>query len=196
MLRYWENAEATARAIDAEGWLHTGDLGRLTGGQLQVIGRMGDEIVTSNGEKYSPADVELRIAADPLFEQVAVFGNGRPFPVALVVLNERRWRSVARALGLGPQGLEDKGAEKALLERIAVLTADLPRFAQVRRLLASVVWTVENGLATTQKPKRKALANHGAAIGQLYSQISSPAYMCGVTATKAGPAFTVNLDAA
>ena len=73
MLGFWNRAEETARVIDAEGWLHTGDIARIDDqGYLYITGRLKDIIVLANGEKVSPADMELAIAMDPLIEQVMV----------------------------------------------------------------------------------------------------------------------------
>ena len=80
MLGYWRNDEATRAAIDADGWLHTGDLAEIRAGKIYIRGRAKDIIVMSNGEKLPPQDVELAILHDPVFEQVMLVGEGRPFP--------------------------------------------------------------------------------------------------------------------
>jgi long-chain acyl-CoA synthetase len=85
MLGYWHDGAATAEAI-RDGWLSTGDLGELdTDGFLTIRGRKKELIVLSTGKKVSPTHVESLLAASPLVDQVAVFGEGRPAIVALVV---------------------------------------------------------------------------------------------------------------
>ncbi|HEY0822214.1 MAG TPA: long-chain fatty acid--CoA ligase, partial [Ramlibacter sp.] len=80
MQGYWEDPEKTAATVDADGWLHTGDIGRIDDtGHVYIVGRIKDILVTSTGEKVPPADVELALGEDPLFEQVMVIGEGRPF---------------------------------------------------------------------------------------------------------------------
>ena len=65
MLGYWRNDEATRAAIDADGWLHTGDLAEIRDGKIYIRGRAKDILVMSNGEKLPPQDVELAILHDP-----------------------------------------------------------------------------------------------------------------------------------
>ena len=77
MLGYWNDHAATAKVIDADGWLHTGDQARIDNHYIYIIGRIKDILVLSNGEKAPPADMELAISLDPLFEQAMVVGEGR-----------------------------------------------------------------------------------------------------------------------
>ena len=139
MRGYWRNDEATHAALDADGWLHTGDLAELRGGKIYIRGRAKDILVMSNGEKLSPQDVELAILRDPVFEQAMVIGEGRPYPMLLAVSQE-----------------ED---EKALVRRANDQLKAFPRWIRVRNVIATrEAWSVENGLLTpTLKLKRPAL---------------------------------------
>ena len=173
MLGYWNLPEATAETIDADGWLHTGDVARLEGEHIVITGRLKDIIVLANGEKVPPADMELAIATDPLFEQVMIVGEGKPFLSALVVLNEAHWQRLAEELGLDadPANLEHPAVEKALLERINRQLARFPGYAKIIRARALLEpWTIEDGFITpTMKLKRKPLhAEYEAVINQLY----------------------------
>ena len=86
---YWHNEAATAEMIDAEGWLHTGDLGELDDdGHLRVTGRKKDLIVTAGGKNVAPAVLEDRLRAHPLVSQAVVVGDGRPYVACLVTLDE------------------------------------------------------------------------------------------------------------
>ncbi len=86
---YWHNEAATAEMIDAEGWLHTGDLGELEDdGHLRVTGRKKDIIVTTGGKNVAPAVLEDRLRAHPLVSQALVVGDGRPYVASLVTLDE------------------------------------------------------------------------------------------------------------
>jgi len=85
MLGYWQDEAATAEMI-RDGWLYTGDLGELDDdGFLYVVGRKKELIVLSTGKKVVPTRVESLLTASPLIEQAAVFGEGRPALVALIV---------------------------------------------------------------------------------------------------------------
>jgi long-chain acyl-CoA synthetase len=85
MLGYWQDEAATAEAIRG-GWLHTGDLGELDAdGFLFIRGRKKELIVLSTGKKVLPSRVENLLTTSPLIEQAAVFGDGQPALVALIV---------------------------------------------------------------------------------------------------------------
>jgi long-chain acyl-CoA synthetase len=85
---YRHNPEATAEVLDAEGWLHTGDIGELDDESfLRVTGRKKELIVTAGGKNVTPAVLEDRIRAHPLVSQAMVVGDGRPFIACLVTLD-------------------------------------------------------------------------------------------------------------
>jgi long-chain acyl-CoA synthetase len=85
---YRHNPEATAEVLDAESWLHTGDIGELDDeGFLRVTGRKKELIVTAGGKNVAPAVLEDRIRAHPLVSQAMVVGDGRPFIACLVTLD-------------------------------------------------------------------------------------------------------------
>lgn len=160
MLGYWHNGEATAQSIDSEGWLHTGDLGRLDPqGFLHITGRLKDIIVLANGEKVSPVDMETAIAADKMIDQVLVVGDGRPFLTALLVLSDEAWVQLTKLTGISEQAAltTTPAVEQHLLGRIQQQLHQFPSYAQIIRVAISVQpWTIENGLTTpTLKTKRQ-----------------------------------------
>jgi long-chain acyl-CoA synthetase len=159
MLGYWNSPENTADAIDAEGWLHTGDIGEIRDGRLFIRGRLKEIIVLSTGKKVSPTDIEAAITKDPLFSQAMVIGDGHPHLGALLVLDGAAWGELARALGLDPEApasLSAPAVQEALLPRIRKLLSDFPphvRINAVHPLLEP--WTIEGGMLTpTMKLKR------------------------------------------
>ncbi|MBE0504305.1 MAG: long-chain fatty acid--CoA ligase [Desulfuromonadales bacterium] len=164
MAGYWQNPAATAAIIDGAGWLHSGDLASITpSGHITITGRLKEIIVLSNGEKVPPADIELAIATDPLFEQVLVVGEGRPYLSALVVLNREEWEKL---------GVAAAASEEILLARIAARMAGFPGYAQIRRVQATATpWEVANGLLTaTMKLRRPQLFSYYAdEIAALYA---------------------------
>ena len=139
MLGYWRNPEATRAAVDAEGWLHTGDLAEIRDGRIAIRGRAKDIIVLSNGEKLPPQDVEFAILHDPVFEQAMLIGEGRPYVVLLAVSQETD--------------------ERTLVKRANEQLKAFPRWMRVRRVVATrEAWSVENGMLTpTLKLKRPML---------------------------------------
>jgi len=158
MMGYWNNPEATAKVIDEDGWLRTGDRAAIENEHIYIIGRLKDILVLSNGEKVPPADMEMAIASDPLFEQVLIFGEGRPFLAAIVVLNEEVWPRFAHSLGLSPDpdNLSKKVVNRAVLQRISERLRRFPTYAKIRRVYITLEpWSVDNGLLTpTLKVKR------------------------------------------
>ncbi|MFN4328177.1 MAG: AMP-dependent synthetase/ligase [Limnobacter sp.] len=137
MMGYWENEEATQKAIDADGWLHTGDVAELKDGRIFIRGRIKDIMVLSNGEKFSPQDAETAIIGDDVFEQIVLVGEGRPF--------------------IGLIAVTANSNEKELIKRANERLQHLPRYIRVRRIITTKEpWTVDNGLLTpTLKVKRQ-----------------------------------------
>jgi len=177
MLGYWNNPEATRAIIDADGWLNTGDVVRISEtGHIYITGRVKEIIVMSNGEKVPPTDMELAVLRDPLFDQVMIFGEGHPHLVALAVVNEEAWRQFAAEVGVRadmPESLVDSRVEGLVLKRIALGLRGFPGYANVRRvLLLRDPWTMENGLLTpTLKLKRDKVARQFSdEIVQLYER--------------------------
>jgi long-chain acyl-CoA synthetase len=163
MRGYWSHPEDTARAIDAEGWLHTGDLGRLEAGHLYITGRIKEILILSTAEKVTPTDLEMAITGDPLFEQAMVVGEGKPYLSVLLVVNAAAWQQLCEHLGLAsddPSALSSAPALAAVLDRIAARLTSFPSYAKVRRVwLTREAWTIEAGLITpTMKLKRESLA--------------------------------------
>jgi len=160
MLGYWNNPQASAGMFTPDGWLNTGDTARIdAGGHIFITGRLKEIIVLSNGEKVPPMDVEGAILRDPLFEQVMLIGEAKPYLSALAVLDEKEWAKMAAALGLDPAdeaSLQDDRAVREALARIGAQMRQFPGYAEVRRVtLSRTPWTVENGLLTpTLKLKR------------------------------------------
>ena len=176
MVGYWGDAAATAAVIDREGWLHTGDQARIDAdGHIAITGRLKEIIVLANGEKIPPADMELAIAGDPLFDQVMVVGEGKPYLAALVVLNPGLWAQMAKTLGLArplEAALIDPRIEALLLKRIAARLHAFPGYAQVRRVRPLLEpWEIADGLLTaTLKLRREPMLQRFAAeIAGLYA---------------------------
>ena len=163
MLGYWNDPAATAAVLGADGWLHTGDLARIDDGRLFISGRLKEIIVMSNGEKISPMDMEAALAASGMFEQALIVGEGRPFLVALLVLNPVNWKSLALAKGIAepdaPAALRQPAVLSAIRDEVNHLLSGFPAWGRVREVhLTLTPWTVDSGLVTpTLKPRRQAL---------------------------------------
>ena len=123
-----------------------------------------------------PADLELAITADALFEQAFVVGEQRPFIACVAVVHAEEWRQLAGQLGLDandPASLAHPSAQRAALARIEKLAAGFPRYAVPRAVhLVREPWTIENAFMTpTLKLKRTNLmAHYAAAIEAMYQK--------------------------
>jgi len=152
MKGYWNNPEASAKSLDREGWLHTGDLAEIRDDRIFIRGRLKDVLVLSNGEKLPPQDVELAILGDGVFEQGILIGEGRPFLTLVAVTRETD--------------------EKNLIRRANDRLKEFPGYIRVRRVVTTrEPWTVENGLLTpTLKVKRERVqGKFGAEIERAYA---------------------------
>jgi long-subunit acyl-CoA synthetase (AMP-forming) len=105
VMRGYRNKPAeTAETIDANGWLHTGDICTIEDGYVRVVDRKKELIINSAGKNMSPANIEQELkSADPLIGQAVVIGDARPYNVALVVLDPDMAAATAHALGLTDQ---------------------------------------------------------------------------------------------
>jgi long-chain acyl-CoA synthetase len=176
MMGYWNNEEATRAMIQDDGWLNSGDTGRIGElGHVFITGRLKEIIVLSNGEKVPPNDMENAIARDPLFDQVILLGEGKPYLTVMAVLNAEKWRVMASDAGMdgGDDAvLRSEQAEQLVLRRISAQITEFPGYAQVRRVTATLEpWTVENGLMTpTMKLRRaKVMEKFNAEIDGMYA---------------------------
>ena len=164
MKGYWNRPQASREDFTDDGWLKTGDVGEFDReGFLKIVGRIKEIIVTSTGEKVPPADLELAIEIDPLFDQAFVIGENRPFISSIVVLNKEEWKKLASTLDLDPNDPESLIAtvtRNAVLKRIKAAAKGFPQYALPRNVCMTLEpWTIENGLITpTLKLKRKALS--------------------------------------
>lgn len=174
MLGYWKNDDATRKTIDEDGWLHTGDKAEIRDRHIFITGRVKEIIVLANGEKVPPADMESAITLDPFFEQALVFGEGKPFLCALLVLNRTQWErfKVQESIsGDDARLLVDAAVQAKVGARLSRCLRQFPGYAQVRRFVLEIEpWTVEAGLITpTLKLRReRILDKYQAQLGELY----------------------------
>ena len=175
---YWHNKEATAEALDQDGWFHSGDIGGLDEeGFLQVTGRKKELIVTAGGKNVAPAVLEDRLRAHPLISQCVVVGDGRPFIAALITLDPEGlefWRQQH-----GKPADADVRDDPELLAEIQGAVDDankaVSRAESIRsfRILPSDFTEANGYLTPSLKVKRNVvLADYADEIGAIYTKRS------------------------
>ena len=163
MRGYRNQPEATAQAIDADGWLHTGDVGELDDdGYLRIVDRIKELIINAAGKNMSPTNIEATLkATSPLIGTAVVIGDGRPYNTALILLDA----DVAAGRGADdPETLVQQAVEQAN-ERLA-------RVEQIKRFrIIEDDWRPGGDeLTPTMKLKRGPIAaKYAAMIEQLYA---------------------------
>ena len=136
MKGYWNDPQATARALD-DGWLKTGDVGQIDAdGYIRITDRKRDFIKNSGGEMVSPARVEGYLTLEPEIAQAMVFGDRRPYLVAIIVPDSEFVAGFAAKDGAAP-GLAalagDPDLVKAIGAAVARVNRDLTPVERVRR---------------------------------------------------------------
>ncbi|MEU6411109.1 AMP-dependent synthetase/ligase [Microbispora sp. NPDC046933] len=168
--------EATAELLDADGWLHTGDVGSIDeDGFVRIVDRKKELFITSGGENVSPAVIEGHLKEHPLIGQALAYGDRRPYPVAILTLDGEVAPEWARARGIAFGSLSDLAGHRDVLKEVeaAVEAANrkLARVQQVKRWrLLPVEWTAETDeLTPSLKLKRRVVhARYAEVIEELY----------------------------
>ena len=123
---YLGDPARTAEALDADGWLHTGDVGALDAdGYLRIVDRKKELIITAGGKNVSPANLEAALKAQPLIGQACAIGDGEPYVVALVVLDPDVAPVWAAAHGIVPGGAGEGAAAVVALAADDRLVAEV-----------------------------------------------------------------------
>ena len=167
--QYYNNPTETAASVEADGWFHSGDIGVLEDGLLRITDRKKDLIVTAGGKKVAPQALENALKArSPLFSQVLVYGDKRPFCVALVTLSDDARKrfgggdgaklaaspEVRAALQAEVDALNSGLASYETIKRFAILPEDLseaageltPKLSIKRKVVIDKYWGVIEGL--------------------------------------------------
>ena len=150
---YWRNDEATAAAKDANGWLHTGDVGEIDDeGFVRITGRKKEILVTAGGKNVAPAVLEDRIRAHHLVDQCIVVGDGQPFIAALVTIDPETLPAWAEAHGKSRKVadlLEDPELRGEIEAAVEEANKAVSKAESIRRFaILADVWTEEGGQLT------------------------------------------------
>jgi len=178
MQGYWRNPDATAKVIDADGWLHTGDIVIIDDeGYVTIVDRKKEIMVLSNGENVPPALIEQHLNQDPCILQSMVIADKRAYVAALIVPDEEAMATVwqqDQQQKLPLNWRENQEVIAWLLQRMHHDEHDLPSYMQVKRYAFSDdEWTQDAGLLTpTLKLKRRLIMSHSRElIASLYPDV-------------------------
>jgi len=178
MCGYFNKPDATAEAIDEEGWFHTGDIGLLDAdGFLSITDRKKDLIVTAGGKNIAPQPIENLAKMSKFVASAVMIGDRRPFPIMLVVPNPVQVKAWAQHKGLAEgeleQLLELPNVRQKIEREVRMTLRDLAQFEMPKKLLILATdFTVESGeLTPTLKVRRRIVEQHNrSAIEALYQE--------------------------
>ena len=154
MLGYWNNTIETNKVLK-DGWLHTGDIGVFEKNYLKITDRKKDIIITPGGDNISPLKIENEIINSNLFDQAIVFGENKPYLIALLVLSD-----------------DKKDLDKVeIKDEIEKINNNLSKIEKIKKyFLINEKFSIENGMLTpTLKLKRfKIIQKYKNSIEKLY----------------------------
>lgn len=175
---YFNNPEATKESFTEDGFFRTGDAGRLEGRTLYFTDRIKDLFKTANGKYIAPQMLEGLLALDPLFEQVAIIGDGYKFVSALIYPNWEVLRRLAKERGIDidrseQELIKDHELRRLVNVHIEQALTSVAAYERVKRFqLLAQPFSIDNGeLTPTLKIKRKVVSEHYAdLIALMYAE--------------------------
>ncbi|OXM74326.1 MULTISPECIES: AMP-dependent synthetase/ligase [Amycolatopsis] len=161
---YYRNPEATAAAVDADGWLHTGDVGEIDDdGFLRITDRKKDIIITAGGKNISPSEIENRLKVSPFVREAIVIGDRRKYLTALIGVEAETVGNWATRRNLAYTTYADLSAKpevRALIQQVVDETnREFSQVEQIKRfaLIGKELDHTDGELTATQKVKRRAI---------------------------------------
>ena len=171
---YWKKPEKTAEDI-RDGWLHTGDMGRLEDGMLSITGRLKDIIITAGGKNITPAEIESKLKFSPYISDAVVIGDQRKYLTCLIMIDQENVEKFAQDRQVPFSDFASLCRAEEVLELIDGIVQETNRaFAQVEQIkyfrLIDVLLTAEDEeLTATMKLKRSFVEKkHKALIDSMY----------------------------
>ena len=173
---YLDDPDKTAEALDADGWLHSGDIGQMDDeGYVCIVDRKKELIITAGGKNISPANLEAALRNIPLIGQACVIGDRRPFVSALVALDPDVAPVWAAERGLDPDLTALAASPEVRAEIDAALVDAMEPFNHAEKVKKYTVlgeeWLPDTDVLTpTSKLKRRGIhARYAEAIDAMYA---------------------------
>lgn len=161
---YWNRPEATAEALEPDGWFHSGDLGSFDGPFLKITGRKKDIIVTAGGKNIAPQNIESKLKSScGIISQVVIHGDKRKFLSAIVTLDEQALTEWAASEGVNGTFAELTGHEKVhkiVDDTFKAVNSELARYETIKKYhILDQDFSVESGeLTPSLKVKRNVVS--------------------------------------
>ena len=178
MKGYWNNEAATREAIDADGWYHTGDVGRFEEGYLRITDRIKHMIVSKGGKNIYPGPIEEQFSTIPWIDQIMVVGEGREYLTALVAPEVDALKAYAREHDLAYESEADLFENEAIQQLFSQEFRRYSRRAAAHEKIRDFrlipePFTVENGMMTpTMKLKRRVIEQqYSTLIDEMYAAV-------------------------
>lgn len=174
---YYKKAEATAQAIDKDGWFHTGDAGYMLNGELYLTDRIKDLFKTSNGKYIAPQAIETKLVVDRYIDQIAIIADQRKFVSALIIPVYNLVEEYATQKNIAYTGMDDLLKHPKIIDlftsRINTLQQQFVHYEQIKRFtLLPEPFSMQKGeLTNTLKIKRNVVAqNYKDVIDKMYEE--------------------------
>ena len=174
---YYKDPAATEEVLTPDGWLHSGDLGAIDGeGYLSITGRKKDLIITSSGKNITPVNIESELRDSPYISEAVVFGDNRPYLVALLVLDRDASVKLAGRLAIpeDPASMaEDPRVHAELQKEVDRINQKFARIEQIKRfaILDHELTQADGELTPTFKVKRAVVyEKYGDTFASMYAE--------------------------
>lgn len=170
MQGYFNLPEATAAALDAEGWFYTGDIGEFDGTYLKITDRKKDILVLGNGKNVAPQPIENKLRASAMIEEAVVLGDGMDSCIALIVPNFELFRQKLNTHAPDEDLAKDETVEKSIYDEVKTVNKGLAQFERVtKHAIIPKRFSIDGGeLTPTLKVRRRVVAEKYAdVIGRL-----------------------------
>ncbi len=172
---YFKDPRLTAETIDAEGWLHTGDVGAWDGGHLRILDRKKDIIITAGGKNITPAWIENKLKFSPYIQDAVVIGDGRRYLVALILIDEDNVTKFAQDRRVPFTTFQDLTRHPEIValiqQEVDRVNRTLSQVESIKKfaLLPRRFYEEEGDVTPTKKVKRRAIeARYAELIAGLY----------------------------
>ena len=174
---YYHDPAATQQALTDDGWLRTGDLGAIDeDGFVAITGRKKDLIITSNGKNITPVNIESQLRETRYITEAVVFGDNRPYLVAMLTLDHDETAKLAARLGIAadPKTIaNDPRVREEVQREVDAVNAKLARIEQIKRfaILDHDLSQAAGEMTPTLKVKRAVVYDmHAELFARLYQQ--------------------------